>query len=138
MSFGKTSKQEQSQQIDPMLRDEAIANTNLIRALAGLGFNPFLGNQMSGITDATMVAANMADSAANAFGFGGGAAKGLEGLRGTDDGSGIKGFSPFEGMKAAMGDEYDAFREQLDAWFKQASKKTAYKPQLTTGGGGKK
>ena len=137
MSLGKTSKQEQAQTIDPMLRDEQIRNNNLVRALAGMGYNPFQGNQIAGVSDATMSAAGMADAAANAFGFGGGATQSLEGLQGTDDGSGIKGFSPFEGMKAAMGDEYDAFREQLDAWFKQASKKTPYRAQPTTSGGKK-
>lgn len=137
MSLSKTSKQESAQQIDPMLRDEAIRNNNLIRALAAMGFNPYVGNTIAGFTDATQAAANMADSFASAFGFDGGAGADVSALRGTDDGSGISGFSPFEGMKAAMGKEYDTFEKQLNKWFKKASQNTPYQDQPSVSGGKK-
>ena len=138
MSFGKTSKKEQSQEIDPMLRSEAIANTNLIRSLARMGFRPYKGNTIAGFNPAQQAAASMSDSFASAFGFGGAAREAVDAGVGTDDGSGISGFSPFEGMRDAMGSDYNRMKARLDKWFKQAGKKTKYQKEKTTGGGGKK
>lgn len=135
MSLGKTSKQEQSQQIDPMLRDEAISTSNLVRALAGLGFNPYKGNTIAAIQPAQRKAMNMANSFAEAFGFDGAAGKGIP--KATKDDAGLKGYSTFKGMKKAMGKDYNKFKDRLDAWFEQASQPVDYQEEHTTSGGKK-
>ncbi len=41
--MAKTSTQESVQNIDPMLRDESIQQSNLVKLLASFGWNPYQG-----------------------------------------------------------------------------------------------
>ncbi|NKB39457.1 MAG: hypothetical protein GKR86_00095 [Ilumatobacter sp.] len=78
----------------------------------------------------------MADNAASAFGFTGGAREGMNiGGKIKDAATGIMGWSPFQQMKQQPG--YEKLMQQLEQFRQAASKQVDYQEPASTSGGKK-
>lgn len=133
--MSKTSKQTQTQQIDPQIRAESEALTSLARRVAGMGYNPYQGNTVADFTPGQRAAFTAADQAASAFGMPTGASTG--GPTGSTEGAyGIRGFSPQQTLEAQQKNLPELTRK-INAIFEQASRETPKQAPLG-GGGGKK
>jgi hypothetical protein len=101
--------------------------------LAGLGYQPYQGNDVADFTPQQKAAMGMADTAAGAFGFD---QAGYGGPTGATVGpNGIPGFSTFDVMKEQQ-PNYNELQSFLDKFAQQASR--APKVAKKKSGGGKK
>lgn len=132
MGSSKTSTQESAQQIDPMLRQETITNSNALRNLASMGYNPYEGTNIAGFTDAQKSAMDMSNGFAAAFGMSGSAGSSTPEAD-TDNPYGISGYS----THTAMGEVDPEVQAGLDKFYETAGKKTAYQAQPSVSGGKK-
>lgn len=123
-----TSKQTQTQQVDPTLAKESDSLVNLFRLLASGGFEPNRGETIAALTSKQEDAMDMGDAAATAFGFPVGARTDMPAP--TTSATGVRGYSTaaeFDKSRSLLPASYLAMLEEFKNTVRQPVAQQGFK-----------